>query len=476
MEEKLNEALNYFKRNVPRLKGDVLDSNVLIVSHYDADGLSAASIIAKGLKVNDATFHLKILEQLDEESMEELASLDYDVIIFADMGSGQVDLIEKSLSPSTRAILLDHHQPLKEAESPNIVDFNPHHLGIDGGSQASASTISYLFIKELGADLPELAALAVVGALGDRQDVGRMRSLIGLNRLVLEEGVERGVLSTEVGLRLFGLRNRPLVKCIEYSIDPYLPGLSGDESSVVLFLKKIGIEPAEGGKLRDYSSLSKEEQKRLATELVKYLINMGYSASQAESIFGTLYFLIKEDPLTPLYEAREYATLLNACGRLERHEVAITLGLGYRDRHLQEALRILNEYRRLISSFINRLKNSKEDYVRTYAQGRLVLVDCRDEVPSKAIGALASLLASSKVLSLRGPLIVAGGGDKVKISARLPPSSEYEVNLGEMLAHASRHVGGRGGGHARAAGAVIGRSKLEAFMKFISESILKPPP
>lgn len=468
MQDNVTNFLNHLSKVTSRIRKELVDGSIAIVSHYDADGLSSASILAKAFESHDLTYHLRIVDQLDHEVVTELSSLGYDIMIFSDMGSGQVDLVERCARRGTKVIILDHHLPLRFPSNNTVIDLNPHHYGIDGGVEVSSSTLSYLFVKSLGLGSPYLTTLAIVGALGDRQDVAKMRSLTGLNKLVLEEGISSGVISVEIGLRLFGLRSRPLVKCLEYSMDPFLPGLTGRESAVILFLKRIGIEPVEDGRLRTYSSLTQEERRKLATELVKYLINIGYSARQAEEIFGTLYFLANEDPSTPLYEGREYATLLNACGRLNRHEIAIALGLGLRGKYLQEALRILNEYKRIIGNFLAKLQKGG-NYVKEYDGGKLTVIDCREEVPTRAIGALASILASSKFLKAKGPIIVVGGGERIKVSARLPLSFKGEVNLGILLTEAAKSVGGVGGGHTKAAGAIVKRNKLTAFLRKLLE-------
>ncbi|RLF01820.1 MAG: hypothetical protein DRJ59_05230, partial [Thermoprotei archaeon] len=229
--------------------------------------------------------------------------------------------------------------------------------------------------------------------------------------------------------------------------------------------------PVEKSRPRTYSSLSEDEKRRLATELVKYLLSIGYSAKQAESIFGTLYYLVREDPVSPLYDAREYATLLNACGRLERYSLAIALGLGFRGKTLHKAVSEFMKYKKILSEAINRIL-SEEKYIRHF--DHCVFVDARDLIPQKMAGSIASILSSSRMIVAGKPVIVVAGKSKLKISVRKPWNAlrRYKnLHLGEILAHATKEAGGFGGGHANAAGGLIPEEKLEEFVESFNKII-----
>lgn len=471
-EENIRDFVDFLRKSTPDIRKYLKDTAVLVVTHYDADGLSSAAILAGFLQKIDVAFHIRVLEQLDEESIENIRGLDYDVVIFSDMGSSVRNILTERLRRS-RIIIIDHHPVLggEDRNRGHVYEYNPFLFGLDGSTIASASTIAYLFAKCLEKTCVNLAPLAIVGALGDRQDLGERYSLSGLNEIAVTDAVKNGLVKVEIGLRLFGLQTKPLVTCLENTMDPFLPGLTGNEGACLLFLKRIGVQPVEKSRPRTYSSLSEDEKRRLATELVKYLLSIGYSAKQAESIFGTLYYLVREDPVSPLYDAREYATLLNACGRLERYSLAIALGLGFRGKTLHKAVSEFMKYKKILSEAINRIL-SEEKYIRHF--DHCVFVDARDLIPQKMAGSIASILSSSRMIVAGKPVIVVAGKSKLKISVRKPWNAlrRYKnLHLGEILAHATKEAGGFGGGHANAAGGLIPEEKLEEFVESFNKII-----
>ncbi len=458
-EERLSELLRRAASTIERCP----ERRALLVSHYDADGLASASVLLRALAELGFAVHLVVLEQLTASSLARLQSLarNYPLVILSDMGSGSLGELSKL---GASVVVLDHHLPQGEGD---VVEVNPHRCGIDGSREVSSSGLAYLLARELlGDEAVEAAPLAVVGALGDRQDVGERFRLVGVNRRIVREAVEAGLLEERMGLRIFGGSARPIVRALAYTTDPYLPGITGDEAGALSFLRGIGIEPAPGGQQRTLGDLSKEELKRLASELVKLLLRAGYSAREAERVYGATYTILSEQPDSPLRDAREYAQLLNACGRVGSFEVAIALGLGVRGEMVLRALNVAGQYRSLLARALRSVR--EEGLMRD--EGRIALADLRgrDFVSDRLSGAIASLLLPY----VRGEklLVVAvDSPDGVKVSVRRgdgPP-----VPVGELLSRTARLVGGVGGGHERAGGATVPAGRFEEFLSALKREL-----
>ncbi len=478
---KLSDAIKAFLNFIRDISNKIASTlkshgNCLVISHYDADGLTSAAIFMKLLQWLDVSFHTRIVEQVDSELVNWIFDKTaYSCIVFLDMGSSSKSIIEKNLRDKD-VIIIDHHVPEGESLSRNIIEINPRYFGIDGSVHVSTSGLCYFVTKSItGHKSIELSQVAIVGALGDRQDRGKHFSLIGLNEVIVKDGIKQGLIRSEMGLRLFGLRNRPLVKCLEYTFDPYLPGLSGDESACFNFLKSIGISPIENGKLRYFSSLTKEEIKKLATELIKHLIMSGLSVKEAERIFGITYYLPKEGEESPLYDAREYALILNACGRMNKSHLGVLLAMGYRDTILNEATKVVDEYRRLLASLMKELTKSYGKIVKELKN--IILIDFGKKVSSRVVPALASLISSSRKWSMNKPLVVISEDDeKIKLSLRKPSfiAEKYEkVDLAKVMKEVAITLGGVGGGHESAAGGTFRKEVKELVINKIDELIEK---
>ena len=77
-------------------------------------------------------------------------------------------------------IVLDHHRiPDSEHDHQRVI--NAWRYGIDGGMEICAGGMAYLAAVALDRNNADLAPMAVVAALGDRQDQGDKRSLVGKN-------------------------------------------------------------------------------------------------------------------------------------------------------------------------------------------------------------------------------------------------------------------------------------------------------
>jgi len=444
---------------------------VLVLGHNDADGITATAITAKILYRAGVKFHARIVRRLDASELEK-ASSSGRMTVLCDMGSGYLHLLSK-YSWSNGLVILDHHKP-EVAEPPsNSIHINPHLYGVDGESEVSGAGVAYITLKGFPRiDYRDLSTLAIVGALGDMQDVDVGRSLKGMNKFIVDEAEKGGYISVQKDLLLPGRESRPLHIALASLVNPFIPGLSGDEEACISFLSKLGISLKESGRWRTPSDLSKEEKQLLFNELLRYLAENDYPTSTLKNLIGTSYILQKEKRFSYMRDAREYASLLNACSRMGLHGLALTIAMG--DRRVNvvgEAERIYGEYRRKISSYIRAITSEAG---RIISMGRFYLVRCLDLVEEDMLSVVASIIAESYLADKGMPVIAiseAAGGE-VKVSARLPRSSKGQtVDLGLLMRRAAGRVGGEGGGHSVAAGAYIPKDRIEDFIATLVEEV-----
>ena len=461
MESALVSLIDYSKSRKP----------ALVVSHYDADGLTAAAILMNILKQLGIPFHVKILTQLDENRASLILKNyhNYHFVVFLDMGSSELPVI-RSYAKGKTVLIIDHHKPSKsKVTDEEIIEVNPRRFGIDGDREISSSGLTYLLARQLDSNNVRLAPLAIVGALGDLQDKGDKGRLLGLNLQIAREGIEHGFIREEISLRVFGLRSRPLVECLAKTFDPYIPGLSGNKMACYKFLKNIGIEPEDNGVLRMFSSLSRDEVRLLVTNLVKYMLEAGLSSREAEKIVGYVYLLLREDPQTSLYDAREYSALLNACGRMGKVSIGLALCLGDRNEALKEAIKIWEEYRAKLAHYLQLV--ARGDIVEEYKELYVIRGDIVG-LEERISGAIASI--TTTILKGAKPILVFALSEKegyVKVSMRIPKEVEKKIDVGHILSETSKIVGGSGGGHKVAGGANIPIEKLNEFVKMLRDRL-----
>ena len=118
--------------------------------------------------------------------------------------------------------------------------------------------------------------------------------------------------------------------------------------------------------------------------------------TKPEDVLGQIYILPEEKEESPTRDAREFATLLNACGRMEKASFGIGACLGIK-KDKQKAFQTLLEYKKEIVNAINWYADSKNN--STIIKGkRFIIINAQDKISPNIIGTLASIVAKSNEL------------------------------------------------------------------------------
>lgn len=448
-EQHIKNAVQQFKKLDPK-------ETIRIVSHLDSDGICAAAILIKAFNLENRKYSISIVHNLDETTVRALAAEDYKYLFFTDIGSGQLKLIHKHIK-NKRIFILDHHNPeLKEIE--NVVHVNPHLFGIDGSTQVSGAGVVYLFARALNKKLENMAHVAIIGTVGDMQDSG---GLSKLNTMILETAMQKDKIKALKGLRLFGVQTRPLYKVLQYCTNPYIPGVSGSESGAIQFLKQIGVDPKRDGKWTKLVHLKQADIKKLAEGIIMRRLE----EEKPENIFGSVYILKDEKKESPLRDIKEFSTLLNACGRLNKASLGIGACLGD-EKTKRMAVRALAQYRREIVRALKWYEANKnsENIIR---EKGFIIINTQDQIMPTIVGTLASIISKGNEFE-DGSLILSmakmyDGYTKVSMRAA---GYNNKVELNKVLSEIAQKVGAKeAGGHMHAAGALIPTEKEEQFVK-----------
>ncbi len=430
----------------------------LLVSHIDADGLTSAAIMGKTLESIGMEYTLRFVRQLDPNVLEEIANQNPELVIFTDVGSGMLETIK---SKGINAVILDHHQPNGNYD----YHLNPHLFGINGSTEISGSGIAYFLSVALGGG-DELTALAVVGAVGDLQHV-RYGKLVGVNRAILEKGVREGVLHYENDLMLFGKQTRPVFKLLQYSTDPYIPGITGNEDASIAFLKRIGIR-LHGERWRRWIDLTNEEKQRIVSALIQLCLSSGMPPNKVQRLIGEVYTLQQEREGTEVRDASEFSTLLNATARYDHADIGFAVCMGDRDKAFNKACTLLNQHRKNLVEGLNLVKEKG-----IIQMNNLQYFDAGNRIRETIVGIVAGMCTS--FTNHNTPIIAFAESEDeemIKVSSR----GNYDLvkrglNLGKAVSEAAKAVGGTGGGHDIAAGAFIPKYAKHEFLKILDVKI-----
>lgn len=440
--------------------------SALVISHIDADGIAASSIASIALRRLGIDHTVVFEKKITEEVVNNVNSSKEDIVWICDLGSGYLSEFNKD-----GLIITDHHVPdnRKGSRQATLDDFsatfhvNPHCFGIDGSIEISGAGSTYLVAKKIDPRNVDMAYLALIGAVGDFQD-GRESGLVSLNRMIVDDAVKAGDVLPENDLRLFGRETRSLVQFLQYSNDPEIPGLSNSGHACVKFYSDLGIDLDTGGRLRSWNDLAPSEKGKATSKLLRMLGN----PMDAKHLYGEVYTLPRFDLGTGLRDAKEFATILNSCGRYEDAETGMRICCGDRTA-LEDAERNRTEHRRNISTAIGYIRENHLMRESRFIQ----YFDAGDQIKETVVGIVAGMMLNSDECKKWLPIIAfADADDGVKVSARADRSLvDRGLNLSAIMKKAAELVGGFGGGHSVAAGATIPPERKEEFLEIVEDLV-----
>jgi len=444
--------------NIPKNK------NIRVIGHLDADGICSAAILISALIKLNRKYSLTILPTITEESLNDIREDHDEYIVFVDLGSGTIDIVGRVLD-NKHIFILDHHILQSNNTFSNIIQMNPHLYGVDGSSEISGAGTVFLFTQYLtGNKNTEMSRIAIVGAIGDIQE---REGFSRLNNEILDIAVKNHLIEVRRGLKFFGVQTKPLYKLLQYSSDIIIPGVTGSESGSISFLQNIDINPKNNKGWRKISDLTEDEKKKLVAAILVKRINRAGSIPQ--DIFTNTYLLIGEVEDSPFRDAKEFATLLNSCGRLNRASLGI--GACLNDKKMKEmAVNNLLDYRKELVSALNWYRDNS-DTGRIIKKKGYIIINAEDEVMPTIIGTLGSILSKSQDIEKNTFILslARNHDDTTKISLRIVGNPET-INLKEIIESMISKINhGTSGGHSFAAGAVIDTDYEEKFLKAAEE-------
>lgn len=411
---------------------------VKIISHFDTDGITSASIIIKALYKLDIKFSVQILKRLEEDSIRKLPK--DKTILFLDLGSGNLNEIKER--GFENIFIIDHHEIIQDIpEGINII--NPE---LYDKQKISSSGLTYLFAKELDPSNKELAKLAILGMIGDCLE----REIEKLNHNIVNDGE----VQKKRGLLIYP-STRPLNRTLEFSSNPFIPGVTGNVKGVLELLREVGLNPNQKG-YPSLIELNEEEMAKLVTAIM-----LRNPKTKNKEIIGDI-FLVKM--FNKLEDARELSAKINACSRFGESETAMQLCMEI-PKAIKKAESIHVKYRQKIVSGIKFATENQNTENKGF-----VLVNAKDEIDDTMIGTIISILSNSP--SYEEGTVILGMSyyeNKIKISARNVGTQGRNVR--EVLNNIVETIGGEVGGHEFAAGCMINQDKEEEFINLLKKQL-----
>ncbi len=443
---------------------------IRVISHIDCDGVCSAAIMIRALANKNKAFRFSFAKYLNDAKINELAEEAkqglWDLLIFTDLGSGAAAGLGPILE-NAKVIVADHHMPPEGFTNPNLIHINPILFGLK--EDISGSGMTYILVRALDPENVISGDLAIIGAIGDAQtgSIGDKWSVLGLNQEILKDAERVGSLKVLKGVRLWGRYSRPIHKALELSIDPYIPGISGNESAAVQFLTELKIPIKTNGTWRSLSDLTTEEQQRLVSAII--IERLRDHDPNPTQIFGDVYELPHQ--VGEFRDAQEFATIANACGKLLQGYLAIGACLGDTEK-IERVRETVTGYKKQIGTLVSWVFKNKDNSEIVRITENIAFVFGGDKINEDLISTVTSIVHRSGFMQ-RKVIIGFGAADnnEIKISARA--DDNMNIDLNELMRSSLSELGGAGGGHLLAAGGTVPKDKVENFIAAISENVAK---
>ncbi|MGA7369527.1 MAG: hypothetical protein WBX01_10400 [Nitrososphaeraceae archaeon] len=372
------------------------EGKFLVLCSPSPDGIAASSIVFQTLDRLGANCVVRSTTNLtDFLQVGNSISDEYDLCLLLDFEHESVEKLVKSFRAKWYLIRHLSNEVVpepNEAYGQRVLNINRYEL--NGWSEITSAGICYLLSITLDAKNADLSVLPVLSSLGEGQDRGEGRSLVGINAEIAKVGESQGLLRSQPDdLMMVGREWRPIHEAIALTRFPYIDGLTWNLQRAKSIVENSGIKLRENGKWRVFAELLDQEKWSIYEGIAKFVAtNSGTEVLPLEGIRGINYTLLKEDRGTPLRDAREYSDLLRICGKMQKSGVAISVCLGDRFKMLTKAeetvVRYLDIQRRSLRTIF-------EEKWRIWVDRDMVFMNGEGAVAENTLEDIMTLLESS---------------------------------------------------------------------------------
>ncbi len=425
----------------------------LLDSDNDADGLTAAAVLALALLRVGHRFTIRPSRDKTEAHYHALFAEPADGFILLDKGTSHVAQLAADPARKQRpVVVVDHHNVVAHPPADGEVHIlNPRLCGLDGSRDASGATTALALALELaGPAALAWAPIALSGAVGDWQHMGGWQ---GWNLHAIQEAEKAGHLKRVPMPRFIGVS---LAEALSHA-RPAIPGLEGDPAASAAFLHQHQVDPDA-----EVEELDAEARTRLVSAVVARHLAYGSRGEGLDRIVGPLEWNVKLDA-----SLRQVFRMTDACGREGNPQAAIAWLMGDASAKT-DVTACFQSYRQALASGVRALRDGG---VKVHKAVQVAWTERADYT-----GMVAGIGMTHVVADHERPLAVLAPRPDGKIQASTRGTHEQVaagLDLGAAVAKAAQAVGSEGGGHPVAAGAVLAKDKVGAFVAALDDALLQ---
>ena len=249
---------------------------ISIITCLDPDGMASGSIALMTLSRLGARCTLRTVPSLDSEMIQEIRSEGRDFYMLLGLGSEMAGVLYRWLGENW--VVIDHVEFVDENTNPDYDSqvINAWKYGLDGEREISAGGLSYILATMLDKRNQDLSSMAVIAALGDRQDLGDRKAFVGMNQEILKTAQSLRLIDAELDLLLCTREMIPLHESLARTSYPYIHGLTWNVQNAYSIIKSTGIKMEVNGIWRVLSDFTPEEKNIVRDAIAKFIITSSF--------------------------------------------------------------------------------------------------------------------------------------------------------------------------------------------------------
>tara|TARA_B100002003_G_scaffold107553_1_gene99866 strand:+ start:503 stop:1831 length:1329 start_codon:yes stop_codon:yes gene_type:complete len=418
------------------------EKEIRIISNSENEGITSTAILIRTFKRLDRKFSSKIIKKQDNEALDKELKLNKEKIIFLiNLKISNLEILNKI---NKTIFIIDNNQLKIKNVNEKIKIISPYLTKNPEENSCAVSSICYIFSKQISEENSDLSKIALIGIVNNK-------NISRIDKKIMNDTIE---LTIKRGLVLYPA-TRPLKRVLEYSISPYIPGVTGNGPGALELLKEAKISEN-----KNLTELNEEEMSRLVAGILsrginKEKVNLG-------EIYTLEFFNVKED-------LKEISVLINACTKLGHDDTAIAYCLE-NEKAKTKAIDIFTKYRQDLVSGIKTAEEMEEISGKGF-----VILNAKDRIKDAIVGTVCSILSSAPKYD-EGTILIgmAYNKDKIKVFARMvgkkgrdirevleKTMSSYKTSKNEILV----------GGHSLEAGCLLEKDEEEKFIEALKKNL-----
>ncbi|MCK4845108.1 MAG: hypothetical protein KAS95_05510, partial [Candidatus Heimdallarchaeota archaeon] len=202
---------------------ETIENNIGIFALSNPDNLSATGIIVSIVRKLELGAQISFFKDAEEVKKKQ-KKLSYSNYCF--LGFEISDIPKNILKEKSNLIIVINHKlksqnnkkETKTQETDNLFVFSLEDLEIQQEA-LSTTGLAYFISANFYEDYQKFASLAIIGALHNEHK-DHKQELIGLTKLILDEGKEKNFITLTKGTRIPGREKQPIHLALKYSLNP----------------------------------------------------------------------------------------------------------------------------------------------------------------------------------------------------------------------------------------------------------------